>query len=124
MTDILFSENTVPQRLKDAGDQTFVKTIYDLSFTTQTPIQAFASATTTASTLATLGITVPSWATLAFLIPQSGAIYYRTDGTAPTTAAGMPIAQGQAWPIPTNAGLLALQLIAASTTTFAIEFRG
>jgi len=98
--------------------------VSDQSYATRTPTQGFGSATTTASTLATLGVSVPTWATMAFVIPLSGVLYYRTDGTAPTTAAGIPIAQGQAWPIPTNAALSALQLIAASATSFAIEFRG
>jgi len=40
------------------------------------------------------GLTVPSGATLAVVIPEAYAVRWRDDGTAPTGSVGMPLAIG------------------------------
>jgi len=40
---------------------------------------------------AAAGLTVPSGATLAVIIPESQAVRWRDDGTNPTSAIGMPV---------------------------------
>lgn len=114
-----------------SGSQIAADAIEDFSFATQLHAFAQVTVTTAAATLASLltaaGGTVtaiPPWATMAFIVPTSGNIVYRADGTAPTAAIGMPIAQGQAWPIQGQAALNALQLVATGNVTVAVEFRG
>jgi hypothetical protein len=41
---------------------------------------------------ASTALTVPSGATLAVIIPESQAVRWRDDGTAPTGSVGMPLA--------------------------------
>lgn len=41
---------------------------------------------------AATGLTVPRGATLAVIIPEAFAVRWRDDGTAPTSAVGMPLA--------------------------------
>ena len=41
-----------------------------------------------------VGLTVPSGATMALITPETQAVRWRDDGTAPTAAVGMPIAAG------------------------------
>jgi hypothetical protein len=40
---------------------------------------------------ASIGLTVPAGATLAVITPESQAVRWRDDGTAPTSAIGMPL---------------------------------
>lgn len=40
---------------------------------------------------ASVGLTVPTGATMAVIIPESQAVRYRDDGVAPTASVGMPI---------------------------------
>jgi hypothetical protein len=48
-----------------------------------------------AATLASAtGLTVPAGATSAIIVAQGGWVSWRDDGTAPTAAAGMPLADG------------------------------
>jgi hypothetical protein len=116
-----------PLRLVDMGDGTFslATTTQDQSYSVKAHAYAQVSVTTAAQALTALGVTIPAWATMAFIVPESGALRYRCDGTAPTTSNGMPIAQGQAWPIQGATSLAALQLVAqAGTVSVSIEFRG
>ena len=82
--------------------------------------------TGTATSLATLiGAAIPSWAAFAFVTPETGAIRYRADGTAPTASVGQPIAQGQSWPMQGLPTLSAASLISQSgSVTVSVEFRG
>ena len=96
----------------------------DISYTNIAHIYAQATVTGTASTLSTLGVTIPSWAIMAYITPETGAVRYRCDGTNPTAAIGQPIANGQTWPVVGQLSLQALKLIAAANTTISIEFRG
>lgn len=100
--------------------------VSDVSNATHTPAYYQVSVTATAATLAALIATsVPSWATMAFITPETGALRYRADGTAPTTSVGQPIAQGQAWPVQGGAALAQMQVISQSgSVTVSIEFRG
>jgi len=107
-----------------SGSQVAAEAIEDFSLATQMHPYAQVTVTATAQTLAQMGVTVPTWALMAFIVPTSGNIVYRADGSAPTTAIGMPVASGQAWPIQGQAALNALQLIAAASVTVSIEFRG
>ena len=43
---------------------------------------------------ASTGLTVPDGATLAVIVPESYAVRWRDDGTAPTGSVGMPLAIG------------------------------
>ena len=43
---------------------------------------------------ASTGLTVPAGATLAVIVPESYAVRWRDDGTAPTGSVGMPLAIG------------------------------
>jgi len=43
---------------------------------------------------ASTGLTVPTGATMALITPETQAIRWRDDGTAPTASVGMPIAVG------------------------------
>jgi hypothetical protein len=43
---------------------------------------------------ASTGLTVPSGATLAVIVPESYAVRWRDDGVAPTGSVGMPLAIG------------------------------
>jgi hypothetical protein len=99
--------------------------VYDQSYATHAPAYYQANVVASASTLSTLiGTAIPSWATMVFITPETGAIRYRADGTAPTSAIGQPVAQGQSWPLQGVATLAAAQFIASATTTVSIEFRG
>lgn len=98
---------------------------FDATYTLYAHAYASATVTGSAQTLAQLGVTIPAWATMAFVTPETGAIRYRCDGTAPTSAVGQPIAQGQNWPIAGLTSLNSAQLIAQSgSATVSIEFRG
>lgn len=44
---------------------------------------------------ASTGLTVPANATRALIVPESKAVRYRDDGTAPTASVGMPLAVAQ-----------------------------
>lgn len=61
-----------------------------------------------------VGLTVPSGATYALVAVTGSNAFWRDDGTAPTTGAGMPIIAGAA-PV-ALANLAALQFIATSAT--------
>lgn len=43
---------------------------------------------------ASTGLTVPSGATLALIVPETQNVRWRDDGTAPTSSVGMPIFVG------------------------------
>jgi hypothetical protein len=96
----------------------------DTSFGLMSPVQAFTDVTNVANTLSTLGISIPSWATLIIIFATGGTIFYRTDNINPTVANGIPVYKGQSWPIVTNTAINNLKLIASTTTSIAIEFRG
>lgn len=91
------------------------------SYETYPHAYAQATSTTSAKTLAQLGVTIPTWATLVFVVP-SAQVRYRADGTDPTSSIGMPIAAGQAWPIQGKDTLAALKIIGSATLD--LEFRG
>ena len=69
---------------------------------------------------------IPSWALMAYLTPETAAIRYRCDGTAPTAAIGQPVQELQSMPVQGSGSLANLQMIAqgASGVTVSIEFRG
>ena len=102
-----------------------IQTNYDVTYSVYAPMYYQAIVTTAAQTLSSLiGVSIPAWATVAFIIPENGTIRYRADGGAPTSTIGMPIYQQQVWTIQGAIALSDAQLIAGSTTTVSIEFRG
>jgi hypothetical protein len=85
--------------------------------------------TTTAQTLAELltaadelGGAIPEGADVVWIQPETTAIRFRADGTAPTSSVGWPIAPEQGWPV--GGKLEAIELIAASSVTVNLEFQG
>lgn len=54
-------------------------------------------------------LTVPNGARLAVIIPQTQAVRFRDDGTAPSASVGLPLAVGQ--PMEYDGNLRALQFI-------------
>ena len=78
-------------------------------------------AVTTAVLISTCSGGIPAGATRAWLVPETAAIRWRDDGTAPTTTVGMPLAVGQQL---IYQGLLTtLQVIAqAGTSSVSIAF--
>lgn len=44
---------------------------------------------------ASTALTVPTGATMALIVPESQAVRWRDDGTAPTASVGMPVAVGE-----------------------------
>lgn len=44
---------------------------------------------------AAAGLTIPTGATMALIIPETQAVRWRDDGTAPTASVGMPVAVGE-----------------------------
>ena len=54
---------------------------------------------------------VPNGAAYAVVVPESQAVRWRNDGTAPTTTVGMPIAAGGSWIFEGRSELLALRFI-------------
>ena len=70
----------------------------DITGAVYAPLYAQITVTTTPQTLAALlaavGVSIPSWATVAYVTPETAstiAIRWRADGTPPTSAAGDPI---------------------------------
>lgn len=77
---------------------------------------------TSLSSAATL--TVPAKADYAIAVPETQAIRYRDDGTAPTTSVGMLVATGQAFTI-CGAQLRVIQIIqAAASATLNVSYYG
>jgi hypothetical protein len=76
---------------------------------------------TTAVLVSTCSGGIPAGATFAYITPETAAIRWRDDGTAPTTTVGNPVAVGQQL---TYGGLLsALQVVAqAGTATVNVSF--
>jgi hypothetical protein len=105
---------------------TIVQETYDVSGATKAETYFQVTVTNAAQTLSALGATIPSWAEFVFVTPETGAIRYRCDGTAPTAGVGQPIAQGQAWPVQGLPSLQAASLISqsGSNVTVSLEFRG
>ncbi|MDE2363139.1 MAG: hypothetical protein KGM42_10725 [Hyphomicrobiales bacterium] len=99
----------------------------DQSYATHAPAYFQATATNAAQSLASLiGAGVPSWATMAWITPESGAaIRYRADGTAPTASVGQPVALGQSWPLQGAGALSGAQIISqGANAVVSIELRG
>ena len=101
----------------------------DATYSTYAHTYAQVTVTTAAQSLSALvqaaGLPgIPTWATMAFITPETGAIRYRCDGTAPTSSVGQPVQAQQSFPIQGATSLSAAQLIAAASTTVSIEFRG
>lgn len=112
-------------KMKPFAPAGFVPMTYDASFGLDAPAYYQVTVGSAAKTLAQLiGVDLPDWATMAFITPETGAIRYRCDATAPTASVGQPIASGQSWPLTGAEALAAAQLIAGSDTTVSIEFRG
>lgn len=44
---------------------------------------------------AATGLTIPSGATMALIVPETQAVRWRDDGTNPTASVGMPVAIGE-----------------------------
>jgi hypothetical protein len=73
--------------------------------------QAAAGTFDTAKTLAAAGITVPAATTLILVTPETQAVRWRDDGTAPTVAVGYPLPAGSELRYSAN-GATSLQFIA------------
>ena len=115
----------VADTFTDAGG-TISPGIVDVSRTAHAHMQCTLTVTTTATLLTTLWSTAscasfPSAPQFAFVEPTGGAVWYRTDGTAPTSTTGMDIFQNQAWPIEGRLSINALQLIASSGGNTAVN---
>lgn len=86
-------------------------------------------ANTTAQSLATANIAVPTWATqmLVFVETANAVVRYRADGTAPTANVGTPIPASLStpWSIEHAGAIGAAQFICAngSTANCTLEFR-
>ena len=115
----------------DAGG-TISQGVVDVSRTAHAAIQCVLTVTSTATSLASLWATAacptalpttPPGPQLAYVMPTTGAVYYRTDGVTVTAANGWEIFQDQAWPIEGRLSIGALQMIAASNVTVSVEVR-
>lgn len=105
---------------------------------TRAPAYQQVTATSTASSLATLLTAantangtlapltaVPSWATAVNITVESGAIRYRADGVPPTTAVGQPVNTTASITINDPLALAAIMIIAQSgSPLLSLEFRG
>ena len=109
----------------DAGGTISPESI-DVSRTAHAHMQCTLTVTSTATSLTSLWTTAscasfPSAPQFAFVEPTGGAVWYRTDGTAPTSTTGMEIFQNQAWPIEGRLSVNALQLISGSGGSIAVN---
>ena len=99
----------------------------DTSYATHAPAYYQSNVTSNTATLSTLiANTVPTWATMVYVTPETGGIRYRADGVAPTSSLGQPVAVNQSWPIQSAAALAAAQFISqnSSNVVVSFEFRG
>jgi hypothetical protein len=113
------------QGLGPGGEATPVNTS-DLTYATLAHGYAQVTVTNSARSLSALGVTIPDWATMAFIMPEDGMIRYRCDGVAPTSSLGWLVWQSQPWPIQSASSLAGLSLISTTNSgvTLSIEFRG
>lgn len=121
------------QTRTDSGG-TVIPGVDDVSNATKAPQYCQVTVTTTAASLASLLSTascaaVPSWATLAFVTPETNAepaIRYRADGMAPTGSVGEPVLGWQTWPAQGASALSNLSLISATGANVPVdvEIRG
>ena len=98
----------------------------DVSRTAHAHMQCTLTVTGTATLLTSLWSTAscasfPSAPQFAFVEPTGGAVWYRTDGTAPTSTTGIEIFQNQAWPIEGRLSVNALQLISGTGGSIAVN---
>jgi hypothetical protein len=120
-----YASATLADTLTDAGG-TISAEIVDVSRTAHPHIQCTLTVTASATLLTSLWSTAgcatfPIAPQFAFVEPTSGAVWYRTDGTAPSATTGMEIFQSQAWPIEGRLSVNALQLISASGGSVAVN---
>ena len=98
----------------------------DVSRTAHAHMQCTLTVTGTATLLTSLWSTAscasfPSAPQFAFVEPTGGTVWYRTDGTAPTSTTGMEIFQNQAWPIEGRLSVNAMQLISGTGGSIAVN---
>ena len=116
--------NSMPVTI--ASDQVLNANTYDSSYAVHAPVYFQNTVSTNAVSLSTLyGNSIPTWATLVFITPETGVIRYRSDGTLPTSTVGQPIQQLQTWPLQSLSGMTSTQLISTSNSVVvSFEFRG